>query len=100
MTFYSAALPDVKSKPTTKEKLKPAKGWKVIVWNDPINTMSFVTYVFRKVLSFSKELATTHMMEVHVKGKSCVAKSSREKAELYWEQLQSYGLKTTLEEGD
>jgi ATP-dependent Clp protease adaptor protein ClpS len=72
-------------------------GWRVIVWNDPVNLMSYVVHVFRQVLGFSETKAQQHMLEVHHQGKSCVARESREKAELYWQQLQLRGLKTTIE---
>ncbi len=72
-------------------------GWEVIVWNDPVNLMSYVVHVFRQVLGFSTAKARQHMLEVHQQGKSCVARESREKAELYWQQLQIRGLKTTIE---
>jgi ATP-dependent Clp protease adaptor protein ClpS len=83
----------------TGEKVEEAfdKGWSVIVWNDPVNLMSYVVFIFRKILGFSKEKATKHMLEVHNKGKSCVARETREKAEFYYLQLQSFGLTVTLE---
>jgi ATP-dependent Clp protease adaptor protein ClpS len=96
----SVAFPDVKEREKDLIKVAPAQGWSVIVWNDHINTMTYVAHVFRKVLGFGKALAHRHMMEVHIQGKSCVAKESREKAELFWEQLQSYGLRCTLEKSD
>jgi ATP-dependent Clp protease adaptor protein ClpS len=84
----------------TKEKVENAfaKNWNVIVWNDPINLMSYVVFVFMKVLAFPKEKATKHMLEVHQKGKSCVATETREKAELYHQQLQGFGLSVTIEQ--
>jgi ATP-dependent Clp protease adaptor protein ClpS len=72
-------------------------GWSVVVWNDPINLMDYVVYVFQKVLHMSKSQATKHMMEVHNLGKSLVAHENREKAEHLVHQLQSYGLKATLQ---
>jgi ATP-dependent Clp protease adaptor protein ClpS len=86
----------------TGEKVGEAfeKGWRVIVWNDPINLMSYVVFVFMKVLGFKKQVATRHMREVHEQGKSCVALETREKAELYLEQLQSFGLTVTLEKSE
>jgi len=72
------------------------KRWEVLVWNDPINLMTYVVFVFMKVLGFQKETATKHMLEVHRQGKSCVASETREKAELYHQQLQSFGLTVTL----
>ena len=84
----------------TKEKVENAfaKGWNVIVWNDPINLMTYVVFVFMKVLGFSKEKATRHMLEVHHKGKSVVATETRERAELYYQQIQSYGLIVTIDQ--
>jgi ATP-dependent Clp protease adaptor protein ClpS len=72
-------------------------GWIVIVWNDPVNLMSYVVHVFQQVLGFDQGTAKRHMLEVHEKGKSCVARETREKAEHYWNQLQQRGLKTTIE---
>src|SRR5262245_61505550 len=83
-----------------EEKVRDAfeKNWAVIVWNDPINLMSYVVFVFMRVLAFTKEKATRHMLEVHNQGKSCVAIETREKAELYHQQLQARGLMVTLEQ--
>ena len=71
--------------------------WSVVVHNDPVNLMSYVTLVFRKVLGFSKEKAQHHMLEVHHKGRSIVWTGTREKAELYVQQLHSHLLLATLE---
>src|SRR5690349_9714727 len=58
-------LPQLDEK--TEEKVKEAfeRNWNVIVWNDPVNLMSYVVFVFMKVLAFTKEKATRHMLEVH-----------------------------------
>src|SRR5437773_1638328 len=84
----------------TKEKVESAfeKNSNVIVWNDPVNLMTYVVFVFMKVLAFPREKATKHMLQVHHDGKSCVATETREKAELYHQQLQGYGLTVTLEQ--
>lgn len=74
------------------------KGWQVIVWNDPINLMSYVVHVFRQVLNFDAQKAQKHMLEVHHKGKSCVAIDTREKAEHLLQQLQQRGLKVSLQQ--
>jgi ATP-dependent Clp protease adaptor protein ClpS len=100
LTRSATALPDVREVEKTSSQNRPSKGWIVIVWNDHINTMSYVVHVFRKVLGFNKEKAHSHMMEVHVQGRSCVAKESREKAEFYWDRLQGYGLRVTLQQSD
>jgi len=83
----------------TGEKIEAAfeKNWNVIVWDDPINLMSYVVFVFIKVLAFTKEKAARHMLEVHHQGKSRVATEAREKAELYHQQLQAHGLSVTIE---
>ena len=83
----------------TKEKVSEAfaKQWNVIVWNDPVNLMTYVVFVFMKVLGFPKEKATKHMLEVHQQGKSIVATETREKAELYYQQIQAHGLMVTIE---
>ena len=85
---------------TTQEKVKEAfeKNWNVIIWNDPVNLMSYVVFVFMKVLGFTKEKAAKHMLEVHNLGKSVVATESREKAELYYQQIQAHGLTVTIEQ--
>ena len=84
----------------TKEKVEEAfeKNWNVLVWNDPVNLMSYVVFVFMRVLGFNKEKATKHMMEVHRQGKSLVATETREKAELYHQQIQAHGLIVTIEQ--
>ena len=66
--------------------------WKVIVYNDPVNLMSFVVFVIRKVFGYNEEHAQKLMLEVHEKGKSIVWTGSREKAELYVQQLQGFQL--------
>ncbi|HKQ40792.1 MAG TPA: ATP-dependent Clp protease adapter ClpS [Verrucomicrobiae bacterium] len=91
-------LPEIQEH--AKEKIEEAfeKGWNVIVWNDPINLMTYVVFVFMKVLAFNKEKATKHMLEVHQNGKSIVATETREKAELYHQQIQAHGLMVTIEQ--
>ena len=78
-----------------KETHEPA--YLVICWNDPVNLMPYVTHVFQKVFGWNKEKAERHMMEVHEKGKSLLARESLEKAEHHVHQLQGYGLHATLE---
>ena len=73
------------------------KVWVVIVWNDPVNLMSYVVFVFKRVLKMNSEKAHKHMMEVHEKGKSLVLHETREKAEFVVHQLQGFGLQATME---
>ncbi len=71
--------------------------WNVVVHNDPVNLMSYVAMVFRRVFGFSKEKADHHMLEVHHKGRSIVWTGTREKAELHVQQLHSHLLLAMIE---
>jgi len=71
--------------------------WNVVVHNDPVNLMSYVSRVFRKVFGYSRQRAEKHMLEVHHKGRSIVWTGGRERAEAYVEQLHGYLLLATLE---
>ena len=71
--------------------------WNVVVHNDPITKMNYVTMVFRRVFGFSREKAEKHMMEVHQKGRSIVWSGARERAEMYVQQLHTFQLLSTLE---
>ena len=70
--------------------------WNVIVHNDPINLMDYVTKVFMKVFGFSQKKAEVHMLEVHENGRSIVWSGARERAEFYVQQLQSHLLLATI----
>lgn len=83
--------------PELKESIATAPPWNVVVHNDPVNLMSYVSRVFRKVFGYSKERAEKHMLEVHKKGKSILWSGERERAELYVQQLQSHLLLAKLE---
>lgn len=74
--------------------------WKVIVWNDPINLMSYVTFVFQKLFGYSKEKATKLMLDVHQKGRAVVSDGPREKAEMDVFRLHEHGLWATMEHDD
>ena len=88
------STPDV----DTDESVAIDRPWKVIVWDDPINLMSYVTFVFRKVFGYSKEKAEQLMMQVHVEGRAVVSSGNREKAELDVFRLHEHGLWATLEQ--
>ena len=74
--------------------------WNVIVHNDPVNLMSYVTRVFQQVFGFTKQRAEKHMMEVHRNGRSLVWSGERERAEAYVQQLHAHLLLATLEKCD
>ena len=71
--------------------------WLVVVHNDPVNLMSYVTMVFRRVFGWNRERAQKHMMEVHHQGRSVVWSGGREQAEHYVQQLHTFLLLATIE---
>ena len=85
--------PDV----TVDEESDLDRPWVTVVWNDPVNLMSYVTMVFQKVFGFTRERAEKHMLEVHQEGRSIVWTGVRERAELYVQQLHGYLLLATIE---
>jgi ATP-dependent Clp protease adaptor protein ClpS len=94
--MVSAAPVEIKEIETS-EVTDLARPWKVIVWNDPINLMSYVTFVLQKLFGYSKEKAHKLMMDVHTKGKAVVSSGSREKSELDCFRLHEHGLWATME---
>lgn len=87
---------DVLDEVETEESLD--KPWNIIVHNDPINLMSYVTLTFMRIFGMSKKKAEVHMSEVHGKGKSLVWSGAREQAELYVQQLHQALLLATMEQ--
>jgi len=81
----------------TKAKSAADVPWNVVVHNDPVNLMSYVTMVFQKVFGYSRVRAERHMMEVHRKGRSIVWSGGRERAEFYVQQLHGHLLLATVE---
>lgn len=72
--------------------------WLVIVWNDPINLMEFVTFVLQKLFGYSKEKATAMMLDIHHKGRAVVSSGTQERAELDVYRLHEHGLWATMEQ--
>jgi len=84
--------------PSIDESDLESREWNVIVWDDPVNLMSYVVYVFRRLFGFTEATATRKMLEVHNQGKSIVATAPREKAEVDCHRLHHYGLWATIEQ--
>jgi|SRR5919197_376478 ATP-dependent Clp protease adaptor protein ClpS len=84
-------------RPAEDEVAEPARPWLVIVWNDPINLMSYVTFVFQKLFGYSFQRATKLMLDVHHKGKAVVSSGTREKAEFDTFRLHAHGLWATMQ---
>ena len=71
--------------------------WRTVVWNDPVNLMSYVTYVFQKLFGYSRETATKLMLDVHHKGKAIVSSGPKEKVESDVARLHAAGLWATMQ---
>lgn len=85
------------AEPDLDEATQADRPWVVIVWNDPINLMSYVTYVLQKLFGYSLEKATELMLDVHRKGRAVVASGAREQAEMHVFRLHEHGLWATME---
>lgn len=101
MLDFAAAIGASTTSPVLEDETATADEldlpWQVVVHNDPINLMSYVTMVFQKVFGFTRDKAEKHMLEVHREGRSVVWSGVRERAELYVQQLHGYLLLATLE---
>jgi len=84
--------------PSIDANLGIDRPWIVLVWNDPINLMSYVTYVLQKVFGYSNEKAQSLMLDVHEKGRAVVSNGSKEKAELDVFRLHEHGLWATMQQ--
>lgn len=94
----------VKTKTKIEEEIQAIfnseKPWVTIVWDDPVNLMTYVTYVFMELFGYSKERATELMLKVHNDGKAIVSTGSREEMEHDVARLHEFGLWATLQRGD
>ncbi len=84
--------------PERDEAERTDRPWLVIVWNDPVNLMTYVTYVFQKLFGYSKEKAERLMYQVHYEGKAIVSEGTRERAEADVARLHAHGLWATMEQ--
>ncbi len=91
----TVGTPAIEKETRSQEELEVP--WNVVVHNDPVNLMSYVTMVFQRVFGYPREKAERHMLEVHHKGRSILWTGMREQAELYVQQLHGYLLLATLE---
>ena len=83
--------------PTTDDDAVADRPWVVIVWNDPINLMDYVTFVLQKLFGYSRDHAEKLMLDVHHKGRAVVSNGTREKAELDVFRLHEHGLWATMQ---
>jgi len=85
-------IPDVVETPNVD------RAWVTVVWNDPINQMSYVTWVFQKLFGYPKEKAARLMLDVHHKGRAIVTSGARERMEYDATRLHGYGLWATVDQ--
>jgi len=88
-------MPTIEKQEATSEEVEMP--WNVVVHNDPVNLMSYVTMVFQRVFGYPRERAEKHMLEVHHNGRSILWSGMRERGELYVQQLHGYLLLATIE---
>ena len=91
---------DLDSRTDLDTRIDPTRPWVTIVWNDPVNLMSYVTYVFQKYFGYDKAKAEKLMMEVHEDGKSVVSSGTREEMERDVQAMHEYGLWATMQRED
>ena len=84
--------------PSSEDVPLDERPWVVIVWNDPINLMSYVTLVLQQLFGYSRTRATRLMLQVHHEGKAAVSTGTREKAELDVSRLHAHGLWATMQQ--
>ena len=101
MTSATLSLVPVEEEVTSADEIvAPDLPWVTIVWNDPVNLMTYVTWVFETYFGYPRPKAEKLMMDVHVKGKAVVSNGSREAMERDAEALQGYGLWATFEKDE
>jgi len=92
------AVPTEVEVPAGETGTVPDRPWIVIVWNDPINLMSYVVLVFQKLFGYNRAKATELMLDVHHKGRAVVSNGTREKAEMDVFRLHEHGLWATMQQ--
>lgn len=88
--------PDATGIEAQQPQLEPS--WQTVVWDDPVNLMSYVSYVFQTHFGFDADHAEQLMLQVHHRGKAAVAEGSREAMEMHVEAMHSYGLWATVQQ--
>ncbi len=98
----SVAPPEVTPTEVTRPEVveQVENPWITIVWNDPVNLMSYVTYVFMEYFHYPREKAERLMMDVHEKGRAVVSNGTREAMERDVTAMHGYGLWATLQKDD
>jgi ATP-dependent Clp protease adaptor protein ClpS len=93
----SMPAPQKVDEPVIEEVVVPDVPWIALVWNDPVNLMTYVVYVLQKLFGYSREKATRLMLQVHHEGKAVVSSGTREKMEADVARLHAHGLWATMQ---
>lgn len=93
-------IPDTVEELLGGEDVRPDVPWIVIVWNDPVNTFTYVIFVFQKLFGYSRAKASRLTNQVHYEGKAVVASGTREKCEVDVARLHAHGLWATMQKDD
>ena len=96
MSTRTEEAPVLVDEPVEDDDRLHDRPWIVIVWNDPVNLMSYVTLVFQKLFGYSRAKATKLMLQVHNEGRAIVSSGTREKAEHDVARLHAHGLWATM----
>ena len=96
----STPTPVEVAEPEVQDVVELEDPWVTIVWNDPVNLMSYVAYVFRNYFGYTEEKSHELMLAVHHDGKATVSSGSREKMEVHVQAMHEYGLWATLDRAD
>ncbi len=97
MSTGPAPAPIEVDEPVDDPTADPDTPWIVLVWNDPINLMTYVSFVFQKLFGYSREQADRLMLQVHEEGRAVVANGNRETCELHVFRLHEHGLWATMQ---
>jgi ATP-dependent Clp protease adaptor protein ClpS len=100
MLAVSAPSPVELDEPQAEDLTFHDRPWVTVVWNDPVNLMAYVTFVFQTYFGYARKKAEKLMLEVHNDGKSVVASGSREEMERDVQAMHDYGLWATMEKQD
>jgi len=90
------ATPDIREDVDLHERIDPDRPWQTVVWNDPVNLMSYVVRVLQQYFGYPREIATRLMLAVHHEGHAVVAEGPREQMELHAQAMHDYGLWATI----
>jgi Uncharacterized conserved protein len=94
----AVATPDTDRDTRLDEVVDPSRPWQTVVWNDPVNLMSYVAHVFRDYFGYSRPEAERLMLAVHHDGHAVVSEGAREQMELHAQAMHDYGLWATVRE--